>query len=389
MRIITIVGARPQFIKIAPMFRVFRQEGIHHQLVHTGQHYDYEMSKIFFEELGLPAPDYHLGVGSGPHGEQTGEALKRVEGVLLAEQPDWVLVYGDTNSTLAGALAAAKLHIPVAHIEAGLRSYNRRIPEEINRVLTDHVSTLLCCPTETAVANLRAEGFGHIANAGRLLSDQEAENLAGPNPAAAPLVVNTGDVMYDAYLLGQDLASRHSKIVEQLGLAPRAFFLATVHRAENTDDPRALARILEAFMELSRRHPLIWPLHPRTRQALAATGLAARLTEAPLVKLLAPVGYFDMLALERQAAVILTDSGGVQKEAWFAGTPCVTLRTETEWVETVAAGLNILAGTDPESIIAAALQPRKRQVETQPYGTGDAAGKILKGISGLARSLQK
>jgi UDP-N-acetylglucosamine 2-epimerase len=251
------------------------------------------------------------------------------------------------------------------------------MPEELNRVLTDHVATLLCCPTETAVANLRAEGFGHIAHEGRVLTAPEAENLAGPNPAAAPLVVNTGDVMYDAYLLGQDLASRHSKIAEQWGLAPRAYFLATVHRAENTDDPQALARILEAFKELSRRHPVIWPLHPRTRQALEATGLAARLTEAPMVKLLAPVGYFDMLTLERHAAAILTDSGGVQKEAFFAGTPCVTLRAETEWVETVATGRNILVGTDPAAICRAALQPVGGPLGDRPYGFGKAAECII------------
>lgn len=340
MKLITILGARPQFIKAAPVARALAGRPVRHVLVHTGQHYDYEMSRIFFEELGLPEPAYHLGVGSGSHGRQTGEMLSRVEEVLQEKKPDWVLVYGDTNSTLAGALAAAKLHIPVAHIEAGLRSYNRRMPEEINRVLTDHVSTLLCCPTETAVANLRSEGFQHVIDDGKLLTPDAAAALAPQlRSHPGPWVVNTGDVMYDAYLLCREVAARKSRILAELNLTPGDYFLATVHRAENTDDPTALGNIVAAFQELSRQRRLVWPLHPRTRQALAAYGLLADLAQmTPQLQLLPPVGYFDMLMLQAHAAAILTDSGGVQKEAFFAGVPCLTLREETEWVETVEAG---------------------------------------------------
>lgn len=379
MKFITIIGARPQFIKAAPVARVLAERQVRHVLVHTGQHYDYEMSKIFFDELGLPSPDYHLGAGSGTHGEQTGKILQRVEIVLLQERPDWVLVYGDTNSTLAGALAAAKLHIPVAHIEAGLRSYNRHMPEEINRVLTDHLSTLLCCPTETAVANLRAEGFANIVNEGKLVSEEAAAAFA-PQQAGrqGPWVVNTGDVMYDAFLLCREVAERRSTVLEDWGLEPGNYFLATVHRAENTDDRQALGNIVEAFLELSRRHRLIWPLHPRTRKALEYNGLMARLTaQAMDLQLLQPVGYFDMLLLEANAAVILTDSGGIQKEACFAGVPCVTLRKETEWLETVESGQNILAGVESESIIAKALHPVNPGLFLTPYGLGNAAHLIF------------
>jgi UDP-GlcNAc3NAcA epimerase len=300
-----------------------------------------------------------------------------VEAVLLEEKPDGVVVYGDTNSTLAGALAAAKLHLPVVHIEAGLRSFNRRLPEEINRVLTDHLSSLLCCPTEAAVANLRAEGFTHIINEGRRLDSPAAPVGSGPCAPSSPVVVNTGDVMFDAFLLCQGIASRRSKILENLAILPRGYFLATVHRAGNTDDSETLGNIVRAFVEVSQRCPVIFPLHPRTRQCLEKAGLDQQLAQAAGLKVIAPVGYLDMLVLESEAALILTDSGGVQREAFFAGVPCLTLRDETEWVETLAEDFNILAGTDPEAIVALALQPRKPQRRSQPYGSGDAAHRVV------------
>jgi len=297
MKIIDVVGCRPQFIKVAPILHVIDRYNAEHPdspiievLVHTGQHYDYEMSQVFFDELGLKAPDYHLGVGSGTHGYQTGEMLKRVEEVLLKEKPDLAMVYGDTNSTLAGALAAAKLHIPVAHVEAGLRSFNKKVPEEINRVLTDHASDLLFCPTETAVKNLRREGIEKG-------------------------VYLVGDVMYDAVLLYLSLAEEKSYILEQLGLKPKSYALATVHRAENTDQPERLRAIFEGLERVAKEGLLvILPLHPRTRKRLDVLSIYPQ-----GVQLLDPVSYLDMLVLEKNAKVILTDLGGVQKEAFFFG----------------------------------------------------------------------
>ncbi len=326
-RIVTIVGARPQFIKAAAVSRAVAAANaagprVTETLIHTGQHYDANMSKVFFEELRIPSPAANLEVGSGPHGRQTGAMLERIEAVLLEEKPDWVVVYGDTNSTLAGALAAAKLHVRTAHVEAGLRSFNRRMPEEINRVLADHLADLLLCPTRTAVANLAAEGI-------------------------AEGVHQVGDVMYDSVLFNSTLAQRSSDVIARLGLERTPFYLATVHRAENTDDPRRLAGILEAFARLGR--PTILPLHPRTRGVLGERleGMGGQ------VRVIDPAGYLDMLMLERSARLILTDSGGVQKEAYWFGTPCVTLRDQTEWVELVEGGFNRLAGADPEAIAAA------------------------------------
>lgn len=355
MKIGDIVGARPQFIKLAPILRAIEHHSrgspscpLQEVLIHTGQHYDYEMSQVFFEELGLKAPDYHLGVGSGSHGYQTGEILKRVEEVLLREKPDLVMVYGDTNSTLAGALAAAKLHIPVAHVEAGLRSFNRKMPEEINRVLTDHLSSLLFCPTQTAVENLQREGIA----------------------AGVHLV---GDVMYDAALQYLTLAERKSRILERLGLEPKSYVLATVHRAENTDDPERLQGIFSGLEAIARAGlPVILPLHPRTRKQVEALGLSPE-----GVRVLEPVSYLDMLLLEKNAKVILTDSGGVQKEAFFFRVPCATLREETEWVETVEAGWNTLVGCDPEKIAQAALNARLGEGLAWPYGDGWAAERIV------------
>jgi len=323
LKIVSIVGARPQFIKAAPVSRALRKQGLTEVLIHTGQHYDHNMSALFFKELQIPEPDYNLGVGSGPHGWQTAQMLSGIEKVLLDQRPDCVLVYGDTNSTLAGALAAVKLHIAVAHVEAGLRSFSREMPEEHNRVLTDHASDLLFCPTQTAVDHLAAEGVTRGVHL-------------------------TGDVMYDAVLYNTAIAAARSDVLARLDLTPGRYLLATVHRPQNTDEPRALQAILAALGELGER--VVFPAHPRTQGALARYGFAAPHN----VRVIDAVGYLDMLVLEKQARLILTDSGGVQKEAFLFAVPCVTLREETEWVETVTAGWNILAGADATRILAAA-----------------------------------
>jgi UDP-GlcNAc3NAcA epimerase len=320
-KIVTIVGARPQFIKAATVARVVRNRPcVNEILVHTGQHYDYGMSEVFFDELDLPRPAYNLGVGSTSHGRQTAMMLAGIEEILQQESPDWVLVYGDTNSTLAGALAAVKLHLPVAHVEAGLRSFNRKMPEEINREVTDHVSDLLCAPTRRAADQLAKEGLG---------SDK---------------VHITGDVMFDASLYYAEHADRLPRIADRLGVLPKQYALATIHRAENTDDPKRLDAIVSGLCNLSEHLPVVLPLHPRTRLALAKAGLLERV-EARL-RAIAPVGYLEMIQLEKQAKVIVTDSGGVQKEAFFFHCPCITLRDETEWTELVDHGYNKLAGAE-------------------------------------------
>lgn len=350
MKIVSVVGARPQFIKAAPVCRWLRQE--HSEiLVHTGQHYDENMSAIFFDELGIPTPEYHLGVGSGSHGAQTGAMLAGIESVLLAEQPDWVLVYGDTNSTIAGSLAASKLHIRVAHVEAGLRSFNRRMPEEINRVLTDHVSDLLLCPSQVAVENLLAEG---IHNG----------------------VLMVGDVMVDALNFAVEQARERSKVLDGLHLAEKGFLLATVHRAENTDDPARLVSILEAFGQM--QEPVVFPVHPRTRNAIAHLEGSGHLS--PNLHLVDPLGYLDMVKLEGAARMILTDSGGVQKEAYWLGVPCVTLRDETEWVETVQVGWNVLAGADPRRIVQVVRDFRVPEEHPLLYGDGRTAPRIVQSL---------
>jgi UDP-GlcNAc3NAcA epimerase len=341
VKILTIVGARPQFIKAAPVSRVIRRT--HEEiLVHTGQHYDDNMSEVFFRELSIPEPDINLGVGSGSHGAQTGAMLAGLEKVVMDARPDWVLVYGDTNSTVAGALAAAKLHVRVAHVEAGLRSFDRRMPEEVNRVLADHVSDLLLCPTRVAVGNLAHEG---IARGVHLV----------------------GDVMYDAFLFNVDAARTQSQILEEFGLQRGGFALVTVHRAENTDDAERLRAIVEG-LERSGLDVVI-PLHPRTR---------TRLSESlpPRIRVIEPVGYIDMLALEDAAEVIATDSGGVQKEAYFLGRPCVTLRDSTEWTETVEAGWNVLVGADVKKISEAMRTFRPKGKRPDLFGDGHAAEKI-------------
>jgi len=330
MKVVSVVGARPQFIKAAPVGQALRAANHTEVLVHTGQHYDDEMSAVFFREMEIPEPDYNLGVGSGPHGWQTGQMLIRIEEVLLAEKPDWVLVYGDTNSTLAGALAAVKLRIPLAHVEAGLRSFNREMPEEHNRVLTDHCSDLLFCPTQTAVDNLAREGI-----------TGDKDHRIG--------VHLVGDTMYDAVLQFAEIARQRSTILQDLGLKPKGYLLATVHRPYNTDIPENLRNILAAFAEIEE--PIIFPIHPRTRQRIVEFGLSNVKRETWNVKLIEPVGYLDMLALEQHARMILTDSGGMQKEAYFFGVPCVTLRPETEWVETVEAGWNVVVAASRAQIV--------------------------------------
>ncbi len=356
-KILTIVGARPQFIKAAAVSRAIRdhyQGSIEEILVHTGQHYDANMSKVFFEDLDIPEPKFNLEISGGQHGEMTGRMLEGVEKILSSERPDWVLIYGDTNSTLAGALAAAKLHIPVAHVEAGLRSFNMRMPEEVNRILSDRVSTKLFCPTETAVENLKAEGITQGVH-------------------------NVGDVMYDVALFYKDIASERSKIKQELGLEEKSFALATCHRAENTDDLSRLAEILKGLSAISKHMQVVLPLHPRTRKIINQHGLQTYLDQLVVVE---PLAFLDMIALEQSAALILTDSGGVQKEAFFYGVPCVTMRDETEWVETVDLGWNTLVGASSEKISHAAKIAKANSVanKQQPYGNGDAAQQIVSAL---------
>ena len=350
MKVATIVGARPQFIKAAVVSRAFREHrpAVREVLVHTGQHYDANMSDIFFAELDIPRPDYHLGIGGGTHGQNTGRMIEAIEGVLLQERPGWVLVYGDTDSTLAGALAAVKLHTPVAHVEAGLRSFNRRMPEEINRVLTDHAADLLFTPTDTATRNLAQEGI------------------------TGEKVQQVGDVMYDAALYYGARAEQQSRILATLGLEPKRYVLATVHRQENTDDHERLSHIMAGFAESP--YPIIWPLHPRTRKRIAEFGLVMPAT----IRTIEPVGYLDMVMLEKHATLIATDSGGVQKEAYFHQVPCLTLREETEWVELVEAGANWLVGTAPAVIREGLSQAGTtgRDPTTGLYGTGDAGVRV-------------
>lgn len=354
MKIVTIVGARPQFIKSAPVINSLRAAGHDEILVHTGQHYDAKMSELFFQEMGIPEPDINLNVGSGSHAEQTAAMLTGIEQILMKHQPDLLMVYGDTNSTLAGALAACKLQIPIAHVESGLRSYNRSMPEEHNRVLTDHCSDILFCPTKTAVQNLRQENI-----------------VSG--------VHLVGDTMYDAVLQFSAIARQRSDILSRLKLEPKGFYLATIHRPYNTDDPANISDIIFAFAALDK--PVVFPVHPRTANRISATD-AARITGN--LRMIDPVGYLDMLMLEQHAAAILTDSGGVQKEAYFFDVPCVTLRPETEWVETVQTGWNILTGVDPNKIqdairLFAAYPPREDF--TKVFGDGTAADKIVAQLS--------
>ena len=355
MKIASIVGARPQFIKAAMVSHsLSRLPGLQEVLVHTGQHYDPMLSDIFFAELELTRPAYNLDVRSGPHGAQTGRMLERIETVLEQEAPDWVVVYGDTNSTLAGALAAVKLHLKVAHVEAGLRSFDRRMPEEVNRVLTDHASDLLLAPTAGAVDNLRQEGV----------------------PEYRFQLV--GDVMYDAIREHTVRALRVSTVLDRLGVQPRGYVLATIHRAGNTDDGPAMRAIFQGLIEVASTVPVVLPLHPRTRMSLRDAGMLADVEHK--LRVADPVGYFDMLALEHHACLIATDSGGVQKEAFFQGVPCVTLRAETEWTELLATGWNRLVrpsdGMVGTNILSALADRRPAERPDNLYGDGNAAGKI-------------
>ncbi|MCT7976492.1 non-hydrolyzing UDP-N-acetylglucosamine 2-epimerase [Laspinema olomoucense] len=358
LKIATVVGARPQFIKAATVSRVLRSTpDITEILVHTGQHYDANMSEVFFQELEIPPPDYHLGIGSGTHGAQTGRMLEAIEGVLLEEKPDWVLVYGDTNSTLAGALAAVKLHIPVAHIEAGLRSFNWQMPEEINRVLTDRASNLLFAPTEVAVENLRREGI-----------HQGTIHLVG-------------DVMYDAALYYGSKAAIYSFILKHLNLRSKGYILATIHRAENTDYSANIQAIFRGLMQVAAEIPVLLPLHPRTRKALEQNNLMIPVSNC--LQIIEPVGYLDMVMLEKNARLIVTDSGGVQKEAFFYRVPCVILREETEWVELVQSRWNRLVPPKSDIVVRCEVfnsltLPDGDLNSRTVYGTGQAAKQIVK-----------
>ncbi|MBO6719042.1 MAG: UDP-N-acetylglucosamine 2-epimerase (non-hydrolyzing) [Rhizobiaceae bacterium] len=359
MKILTVIGARPQFIKaIALSHAVARANGVQEVLLHTGQHYDDNMSAVFFRDLRLAEPKYRFDLGGGRHGDMTGRQLIAIEEALIAEKPDVCLVYGDTNSTLAGSLAAAKLHVPVAHVEAGLRSFNRRMPEEINRVVSDHLATWLFAPTETAVHNLASEGIG------------------------GDKVHMVGDVMYDVSRLIIDNPGRRTDIAKGLGLSDKGYAVATIHRQENTDDPDRLLAILEALAELSAQMNVVLPLHPRTRKTIAGDSEAGKALERLMT--IDPVGFFDMATLLAGAKLAVTDSGGLQKEAFFHGVPCVTVRDETEWVELVEHGWNrlpasITSGAISEAIDAALASGGGKQA--MPYGDGHAAEAILKVLS--------
>ncbi|UZQ49338.1 non-hydrolyzing UDP-N-acetylglucosamine 2-epimerase [Clostridium kluyveri] len=345
MKILTVVGARPQFIKASAVSNVIRK--CHEEiLVHTGQHYDENMSQVFFEELNIPRPDYNLEVGSGNHGKQTGTMLIKLEDIYIKEKPDFVLVYGDTNSTLAGALCASKLLIPLAHVEAGLRSFNRKMPEEQNRVITDRLSNILFVPTDSAVENLKREGI------------KEG-------------IYNVGDVMFDAILNFKKLAENKNEIIKELALQDKEYILTTIHRAENTNYIERLKNIVEALNECGK--PVVLPLHPRTKKYMTDYGLKFN----DNIKVIEPIGYLEMINLEMNSQKIVTDSGGVQKEAFFMKKPCITMRDETEWVETVENGWNIVVGTDKNKILDGIMNFIPDKTQKNIFGKGDAAIKIL------------
>jgi len=351
--IITIVGARPQFVKAATVSRSLKQYGVNEILVHTGQHYDTNMSEVFFEEMNIPRPTYNLEIHGLSHGAMTGRMLEGIETILLHEKPEALMVFGDTNSTLAGALAASKLHIPVIHVEAGLRSFNRLMPEEINRILTDHISDILFCPTDTAIQNLENEGFRNF-------------------PVQ---LIKSGDVMLDAAFFYDKKAAAKSTIIEDLDL--KEFVLATIHRQENTDDVHKLRQLIDGLNEINRKTPVVLPLHPRTRAILQQNGIELQ------CRVIDPVGYFDMIRLLQQCQLVVTDSGGVQKEAFFFGKQCITLREQTEWTELVAGGFNTLVGTDKALLMAAFEKAKTNQPDfsINLYGNGQAADIIAHTIS--------
>jgi UDP-GlcNAc3NAcA epimerase len=357
MKVNTIVGARPQFVKASVVSLALREKGIAEKLIHTGQHYDENMSAIFFGRLDVPPPSVNLGIGSGRHGLQTGRMLEAIEAVLADDPPEMVITYGDTNSTLAGALAAAKLRIPVAHIEAGMRTFERGMPEEVNRVLTDHASDLLFPPTPTAVQNLLREGI------------EESQIYA------------FGDVMYDAALLYGPQAERESRILDDLQLRRKPYVLVTVHRAENTDNPERLEAIFTGLLKIAGEIPIVLPLHPRTKSALQRRQLMTRISTA--FQVLTPTGYFDMVMLEKNARLIVTDSGGVQKEAFFHRVPCLTLRERTEWLELVELGWNRILSPTSSRRVAEGLRSAldwKPSATQSPYGEGRSAQQIAEVI---------
>lgn len=361
MKIVTVIGARPQFVKAAVVSRAFRRSSTHldEVVVHTGQHFDVNMSDVFFDELEIFRPDYQLDIHGGSHGAMTGRMLEGIERILLKEKPNLALVYGDTNSTLAGAIAAAKLSIRCAHVEAGLRSFNRRMPEEINRILTDHVSDLLFAPTIVAIENLRREGLG----------DRQMHLV--------------GDVMYDAALYYGAKSDEVSKILVEQELAPKEYILATIHRAENVDDPDRLRAIFGALIEVAKELVVVLPLHPRTQAALKREQLYEKTCES--LRLIAPVGYLDMVMLEKNARLIATDSGGVQKEAYFYRVPCVTLRAETEWVELIETGWNRVVNPSSADVITETIYSslEVQGLECSLYGAGCAAQSIARELSTL------
>jgi UDP-GlcNAc3NAcA epimerase len=355
LKILTVVGARPQFVKAAAVSRELRKhKGIKETIVHTGQHFDKSMSDVFFEEMDIPRPDFNLNIHGLSHGAMTGQMMEKLDTILMNVRPDFVLVYGDTNSTLAGALCASKLHFKVAHVEAGLRSFNMLMPEEINRIIVDRISNILFCPTDTAVLNLKEEGFFNFGTK----------------------IVKTGDVMYDAALFYAQKSGKKSLIVIDRALRTNDFVLATIHRAENTDDNIRLSSILRALNKIAEKQRVILPLHPRTKKIVQQNGIVLKFD------VIDPVGYFDMLELLKNCAVVMTDSGGVQKEAYFFKKPCITLRDETEWTELVEEGFNEVVGSDHDKIIDAynRTPERKCDYEKKLYGSGNAANLIVEAL---------
>jgi len=350
LKIITIIGARPQFIKASVVSNSFRENNIDEILVHTGQHFDKNMSDIFFEEMNIPKPHFNLDIHGMSHGAMTGQMLEKIEGILITEKPDYVMVYGDTNSTLAGALAAVKIHIPVIHVEAGLRSFNMDMPEEVNRILTDRISKILFCPTDTAIKNLENEGFSN-------------HNIE---------IVKCGDVMEDSALHFNKIAQKKSKILQDLELKPEEYVLATIHRAENTDDEKKLTEIFKSLDEINLKSKVVLPLHPRTANTIKKLGIKTNIT------IIDPLGYLDMTILTSNSKLILTDSGGLQKEAFFFSKFCITLRNETEWVELVENGYNYLVGSKYDKIIQTfnLLKDRTFSKQHNFYGGGTASQKI-------------
>lgn len=375
IKLLTIIGARPQIIKAAALSRAIKNkfsDKVQEKILHTGQHYDENMSEVFFKELNIPLPDYNLQVGSGTHGEQTAKMISGIESVLLSEFFDALVVYGDTNSTLAGAIAAAKLNIPIIHIEAGLRSYNMTMPEEQNRIVCDHLSTFLFSPTDTGVNNLKKEGLVY--------------SQAHFNDALRPMVFNSGDIMYDNSMFFADISGEKTNVISRLNLSKNNFILATIHRNNNTDEPERLTNIFSALLEISEKESIevVIPLHPRTSKILEKNlekDIFQKVSESNLIKIIPPVSFFEIIELEKYAKMVLTDSGGVQKEAYFFKKPCVILRPETEWVEIVEEGCGLIADADKEKIIDSYYSLLNKNLDFKPvFGNGKASEFILKKV---------